>query len=489
MAIQNLGLLASSGGGAVDSVAGKTGVVTLAAADITSGTLADARISESSVTQHESALTITESQISDLSGGVADDSVTNAKLANVATATIKGRTTAGTGDPEDLTATQVRTLLNVEDGADVTDATNVTAAGALMDSEVTDLAGIKALDTSTLQVKPTEGAFVDGDKTKLDSAITASSASTLTNKGIDADNNTITNLEVDNIKTASKSGLDATLVTGTKGATNSLAKWNADGDLVEDSTDYLTLSGTGTAQRLGWNGGDTPAVLTTYQTETTLYGHAHYIANAGSKSGIYVSVTTGNDAYSGYMVELLGKENAGVKVRTNGDKLVLINNSDGFDYTLNTPTISGDRNFTLPPSNGTANQALITDGSGNTSWAGQLETIQIACSDLTTPLTTGTTKAYFRMPYAMNLTEVRASVLTAPTGSVLTVDINETGTSVLSTKLTIDATEKTSETASTPAVISDSALADDAEITIDIDGVGSTIAGAGLIVTLTGTRA
>jgi len=43
---------------------------------------------------------------------VADDSITNAKLANVATATFKGRTTAGTGDPEDLTATQATALLN-----------------------------------------------------------------------------------------------------------------------------------------------------------------------------------------------------------------------------------------------------------------------------------------------------------------------------------------------------------------------------------------
>ena len=36
--------------------------------------------------------------------------------------------------------------LNVEDGADVTDVTNVTAAGALMDSEVTNLAQVKAFD-------------------------------------------------------------------------------------------------------------------------------------------------------------------------------------------------------------------------------------------------------------------------------------------------------------------------------------------------------
>jgi hypothetical protein len=39
--------------------------------------------------------------------------VTNAKLANVSTATFKGRTTAGTGAPEDLTATQATALLNV----------------------------------------------------------------------------------------------------------------------------------------------------------------------------------------------------------------------------------------------------------------------------------------------------------------------------------------------------------------------------------------
>jgi len=47
----------------VASVAGKTGTVVLAAADIASGTLADARIAESNVTQHEDALTILTSQV------------------------------------------------------------------------------------------------------------------------------------------------------------------------------------------------------------------------------------------------------------------------------------------------------------------------------------------------------------------------------------------------------------------------------------------
>ena len=114
--------------------------------------------------------------------------------------------------------------------------------------------------------------------------------------------------------------------------------------------------------------------------------------------------------------------------------------------------------------------------------------VQVAASDETTALTTGTAKVTFRMPYAMTVTAVRASLSTAQaSGSIFTVDINEGGTTILSTKLTIDNTEKTSTTAATPAVISDTALADDAEITIDIDQIGDGTA-AGLKVTIIGTR-
>ena len=116
------------------------------------------------------------------------------------------------------------------------------------------------------------------------------------------------------------------------------------------------------------------------------------------------------------------------------------------------------------------------------------ESLIIACSDESTALTTGTAKVTFRMPYAFTLTDVRASVNTAPTGATLNVDINEGGVSVLSTVLTIDAGEKTSTTAATPAVISDASLADDAEMTVDIDQVGSTVAGKGLKVALIGHR-
>src|SRR5690606_5950252 len=118
-----------------------------------------------------------------------------------------------------------------------------------------------------------------------------------------------------------------------------------------------------------------------------------------------------------------------------------------------------------------------------------LESFIVAAGDETTALTTGTAKVTFRMPYAFTLTEVRASLVTAQTsGSAVTADINEAGTSVLSTKLTFDNTEKTTTTAATPAVISDAALADDAEMTVDIDQIGDGTA-AGLKVTFIGYRA
>jgi hypothetical protein len=43
---------------------------------------------------------------------IADNAVVNARLADMATARIKGRVTGGTGDPEDLTGTQATTLLD-----------------------------------------------------------------------------------------------------------------------------------------------------------------------------------------------------------------------------------------------------------------------------------------------------------------------------------------------------------------------------------------
>jgi hypothetical protein len=112
--------------------------------------------------------------------------------------------------------------------------------------------------------------------------------------------------------------------------------------------------------------------------------------------------------------------------------------------------------------------------------------IGVALSDETTAITTGTAKATIRSPFAFTLTGVRSNLNTASSSGLPTVDINLNGSTVLSTKLTIDANELTSVTATTPAVISTSAFGDDDAITFDIDVAGT--GAKGLKVWLYGTR-
>tara|TARA_R100000773_G_C4221182_1_gene120153 strand:+ start:2674 stop:5640 length:2967 start_codon:yes stop_codon:yes gene_type:complete len=135
----------------------------------------------------------------------------------------------------------------------------------------------------------------------------------------------------------------------------------------------------------------------------------------------------------------------------------------------------------------TPNTLYFTNDAGNDILLSE-EVFIISLSDETTDLTTGNGKASFNMPFAMTLTGVKATVNTAPVGSTITVDINEAGSTILSTKLTIDASELTSSSAATAAVISDASLANDALITFDIDQIGSSTAGKGLKVTLYGYR-
>jgi hypothetical protein len=65
---------------------------------------------------------------------IANDAVTNAKLANVATATIKGRITAGTGDPEDLTPAQALEVIGAATPATVADQIEAATASGFIEN-------------------------------------------------------------------------------------------------------------------------------------------------------------------------------------------------------------------------------------------------------------------------------------------------------------------------------------------------------------------
>lgn len=87
--------------------------------------------------------------------------ITYAKMQDIsATSRIIGRATAGAGDAEELTATQVRTIINVENGADVTDSVNVDAAGAVMNSDTS---------TASMSFVIDEDSFASNSATKVPS--------------------------------------------------------------------------------------------------------------------------------------------------------------------------------------------------------------------------------------------------------------------------------------------------------------------------------
>ena len=122
---------------------------------------------------------------------IADANITMAKLANIATDTFIGRTADNAGVPKALSKTEALGILNVENGADVTDTANVkTALGAAMPSNtlaigdantVTTIAGnlvvsgtqtiqnetVQVVENNTIQF---EGATADAHEVKLTAA-------------------------------------------------------------------------------------------------------------------------------------------------------------------------------------------------------------------------------------------------------------------------------------------------------------------------------
>lgn len=100
----------------------------------------------------------------------------------------------------------------------------------------------------------------------------------------------------------------------------------------------------------------------------------------------------------------------------------------------------------------------------------------------TTSITKGLKKFTFRLPFAVKVTGVRANLSTASSTGQTVIDINANGTSILSTKITIDKFSKTSTTSAFPPIVVDSVLPDDSEITIDYDLAGYLAKGIKIVI-------
>ena len=280
-----------------------------------------------------------------------------------------------------FTATDETKLDGIETGADVTDGTNVEAAGALMDSELTDLAGVKGVTISTLQPKPSEGAFADGDKTKLDGI--ASGAEVNVQSDWDASSG---DAQILNKPTIPTNLADLSDVSSSAPSDGQVLKWSASGSTWEAGNDLTGSGGSGGATTfVGLS--DTPSSFTANKwLKVNSAGNALEEVDAPT-SGISDVVddttpqlggpldTNGQDIVSASSTNIeIAPDGTGKTVfkgNTNAGTITLNCENNSHGVSVASPAhadYSGSWTLTLPTSAGTNGQVLSTNGSGVASW-------------------------------------------------------------------------------------------------------------------------
>lgn len=114
------------------------------------------------------------------------------------------------------------------------------------------------------------------------------------------------------------------------------------------------------------------------------------------------------------------------------------------------------------------------------------EYVNVAMSDMTTSLTTGTGKAMWIAPEPGTLVDVWCGVFGQSSSGVVRIDLNKNGSTVLSTRPSIDANESTSLTG-TAAVISSASFVKGDIFTFDIDDSGTSAEGLQAVLEYTPT--
>ena len=128
---------------------------------------------------------------------------------------------------------------------------------------------------------------------------------------------------------------------------------------------------------------------------------------------------------------------------------------------------------------GTAGKFLTTQGAGaNPTYTNPTLSFIVSMTGEDSDATVADGLAQIRLPFAFEVTECRAFCNTAPTGATLDVMIEEAGSNILSSPISIAISATTASVSG--GTITDSTLADNAIIKFNCDQIGSSTAGAGL---------
>lgn len=204
--------------------------------------------------------------------------VTNAKMANVSTQTFKGRTTAGTGSPEDLTVAQAKTLLSLS-GSNTGDQT-ITLTGDVTGSGTGSFAATIANDAVTYA--------------KLQNvSATARFIGRITSGAGDAEE--MTGTQATTLLDAFTSGLKGLVPASGGGTTNFL---RADGTFAAPPT------GSGAAATYGTVDIDFGSTPGTNVVTVTVTGQTGVLTTSNLQAWVMAEASTNHNAYEHMIVPL-----------------------------------------------------------------------------------------------------------------------------------------------------------------------------------------
>jgi hypothetical protein len=241
--------------------------------------------------------------------------------------TIAATDYATTSDAGFMSSTDKSKLDGIEANADVTDATNVQSAGALMDSEVTNLAQVKAFDSSDYATAA-QGTKADAALPKaggtMTGAITFASGQTFDGRDVSADGSKLDGIEsgatadqtaaeiLTAIKTVdgSGSGLDADTLDGVQGSSYLRS------DAADTTTGKLTIN-TGTST--------TGLDMTTHNSWADIRVIQNTTTTSGNNDGMYIGYGNSNSGSTRIMGG--GATSGGISVNGSGvNDVYIVNN-------------------------------------------------------------------------------------------------------------------------------------------------------------------